>query len=295
MNLPEIAIYNFSDKSDPEVQRAVRAVNRQVIEDFIPVWGAGYLCSLQTSVFTSSPGEAIAEEPVTADAAIYIVDESHLPGAAGYHFLNGREVPYGFVFTDAGQWTVTLSHEVLELIVDPNANAFVPGPDPRPGRTGTVLHTYEVCDAVERTTYLIDGVAVSNFVTKQYFVEGDGSGTRNDFLGTSVTSFGLLPGCHLGFFDLDAGQFVVHTRPGLMTEVFDAMPKLLAAKRKAAIETMSEPRLTDKTEAAVRASIEKTKDEGVRDVLRYALRRDAYRVEAEAIRRHGKGGAAAHP
>lgn len=50
-------------------------VNRQVMEDFI-------------------------DEPVTADAAIYLVNEGHVRGAAGYHAVNGREVPYGFVFVD---------------------------------------------------------------------------------------------------------------------------------------------------------------------------------------------------
>ena len=34
----------------------------------------------------------------------------------------------GFVFTNLPDWTVTLSHEVLELIIDPTVNIFVPGP-----------------------------------------------------------------------------------------------------------------------------------------------------------------------
>src|SRR6185503_7885018 len=125
-------------------------------------------------------------------------------------------------------------------IVDPMANAFVPGPDPRPGKDGAVLHSYEVCDAVERTSYLIDGIPVSNFVTPQYFGEGDGAGTRNDFLGTPIKSFGCLPGCHLGFFDLDAGEFVIHTQAGAMSDAFDAMPKRRAVKLKEGVQEMVE-------------------------------------------------------
>lgn len=286
MNLPEIAVYNFSSQSDAEVQRAVRAVNRQVTEDFLPIWGAGYICSLKnhTAVIGSNE-DAFANEPVTADAAMYIVDESHLQGAAGYHFMNGREVPYGFVFTEANDWMVTLSHEVLELTMDPNANCFVPGPDPRPGQNGTVLHTYEVCDAVERTSYLIDGVPVSNFVTPQYFVEGNGPGTRNDFLGTKIKSFEALPGCHLGFFDLSTGQFEMFVQPGSLA---DTLATKLAAKGSGGrVEHTSNNRVPN-AERAVKEAIEKASNPGTREILAYALRRDAYRLEIESAAKKKK-------
>src|SRR6185503_14203687 len=118
----------------------------------------------------------------------------------------------------------------------------------------------------------------------QYFGEGDGAGTRNDFLGTPIKSFGCLPGCHLGFFDLDAGEFVIHTQAGAMSDAFDAMPKRRAVKLKEGVQEMVERRLPDSTEKAIRACIGKTRSEGVREVLKYALRRDAYKEEAEAIR-----------
>jgi hypothetical protein len=86
----------------------------------------------------------------------------------------------------ADHWT--LSHEVLELILDPTVNLFVPGPDPR-NAANLVLHTYEACDAVERFSYTIDGIAVSDFLTPSYFTQGEALGTRNDFLGVGVPSF----------------------------------------------------------------------------------------------------------
>ena len=92
-----------------------------------------------------------------------------------YHDMNAREVAVGFVFTGSGDWTVTLSHEVLELIVDPSVNIFLPGPDPRDPNNANkwLLHSYETCYAVERTSYTIDGVRVSSFVTPSYFRCGD--------------------------------------------------------------------------------------------------------------------------
>ena len=211
MQIPSIAIVNFATQlSDQVVQDAVRAVNRQVVEDFMPIWGCGRLCRLHETAFSLSDEETLAGERVQADSVIYLVDEGSLPGALGYHSINASELPVGFVFVELGDWTITLSHEVLELIVDPSVNIFVIGPDPRNFEDASkwLWHAYEVCDAVERVSYDIDGVEVSDFVTPAYFAEGDAAGTRNDFLGTGVPSFGLLPGCHLGVIDPDTLSFV---------------------------------------------------------------------------------------
>lgn len=137
------------------------------------------------------------------------MNESTLPGALGYHFINAAEVPFGFVFVldpNSNEWTITLSHEALEMIIDPTANVLVPGPDPRNPTNGhVVLRAYEVCDAVERTSYDINGIAVPNFITPNWFFEGDGAATRNDFLGVDVNSFLATPGSHLAFYDLNDG------------------------------------------------------------------------------------------
>jgi hypothetical protein len=212
MAQPSIAIINFSNVSDPEVQQALRAVNRQIQEDFTPIWGQGRELQLQSSrVDPTAPNVNLEEEQVSADSVLYLVTESTLPGALGYHDMNTAEVPVGFVFTEPGDWTITLSHEALELIVDPTVNIFVPGPDPRQGAApdSWLWHTYEVCDAVERMSYQIDGVAVSDFVTPNYFRPGNAPGTRNDFLGVGVPSFGLMPGCHLGVVDPQTLNFEI--------------------------------------------------------------------------------------
>lgn len=210
MSIPTLAIVNFSDLTDQEVQDAIRVVNRQVTEDFMPTWGAGRILRLHASEFDPADPDTLAADPVQADSVIYLVNEGSVEGALGYHDMNAREVAVGFVFTQPGDWTVTLSHEVLELIVDPSVNIFLPGPDPRdPGNADKwLLHSYETCDAVERTSYSIDGVWVSNFVTPSYFREGDAPGTRNDFLGIGVPSFGVTQGSHLGVIDPASGEWL---------------------------------------------------------------------------------------
>ena len=212
MQLPTIAIINFSDLDDQEVQNVIRSVNRQVTEDFLPFWGSGRISRLHAASFDPADEDSLSEEQVQADSVIYLINEGTVAGALGYHSLNANELPIGFVFVERGDWTITLSHEVLELIIDPTVNIFLPGPDPRepdnPNRW--LFHSYEVCDAVERVSYRIDGVEVSNFVTPNYFSVGDAPGTRNDFLGTGVGSFDLLEGCHLGVINPNDFSFENH-------------------------------------------------------------------------------------
>ena len=239
MSQPSIAVVNFSGNlADQTVQDALRAVNRQIFEDFVPVWGNGRVMRLHASAFDPAHPDTLAEDPVRADSVIYLVDQATLPGALGYHDMNTRGVPVGFVFVvDLAEWTVTLSHEALELIVDPTVNILVPGPHPHDA-ANTVLHAYEVCDAVERTSYEIDGVRVSNFVTPHYFTVDDEPGQRNDFLGVGVTSFGVTQGSHGAFFDLSANEWVtVYGR--------DAPPSMMHALRARAFDRAKPQRPAD--------------------------------------------------
>ena len=61
-------------------------------------------------------------------------------------------------------WTVTLSHELLEMLADPWINWCAQGDDGK-------IYALEVCDAVEadRMGYEIDGVLVSDFITPSWF------------------------------------------------------------------------------------------------------------------------------
>lgn len=210
MLLPTVAIINFSRRSDQEVQDAIRAINRQVREDFMPVWGSARSLKLKPSSFNPSDPDTLAKDPVEADSVIYLVDEASVEGALGYHDMNARATPVGFVFVLADDWTATLSQEVLEMILDPTVNIFIPGPDPRSldDDSRWLLHAYEACRAVERTAYEIDLIAVSNFVTPTYFRAGDAPGTRNDFLGIGVESFGVTEGSHLGVIDPHTGEWL---------------------------------------------------------------------------------------
>ena len=155
-------------------------------------------------------------QDMRGDAVLYLWDRIDVEDALGYHDANNRGIPFGFVFTELSKklgenWTVTLSHEALELIADPEVNLLVAGPHPS-DPTKTVFHWYEMCDAVQAENYKVDGVDVSNFLLPLYFTGEDEFEGRNDFLGRrdkkkkALRSFGINPGGYIGFFNPDSGE-----------------------------------------------------------------------------------------
>ena len=193
--------------SDAEIHRAIRAVNRQIAEDFAPYWGFGARLRLEGRSEKKPSKHSLAD--MRGDAVLYLWDRVDAD-VAGYHEKNDRGIPYGYVFLDLADeldepWSATLSHETLELIGDPENNLFVAGPHPKDHRR-QVFHWFEMCDAVQDEQYEIDGVRVSNFLLPLYFTSGNEPGSRNDFLGQShngktLESFGVNPGGYIGFYD----------------------------------------------------------------------------------------------
>lgn len=210
-----ISIINHTNGqiSDEELQGTIRAINRQIAEDFEPYWSLGAQLRLEGRSSKKPGKQGLAD--MRGDAVIYLWNETDVPDALGYHDRNNRGIPYGFVFTQLSaelgeNWTVTLSHEALELIADPEANLLVQGPHPADPNL-TVFHWYEMSDAVQAETYKIDDVEVSNFVLPLYFTGGEELGSRNDFLGRAhdgktLTSFTVNPGGYVGFFNPQSGE-----------------------------------------------------------------------------------------
>ena len=145
-----------------EVQAAVAALQRQVSEHFAPAWGVDATLSLV----------AAGARPLPGSWWLVILDDSDQAGALGYHDLTDEAMPLGKVFVktaqDAGvKWTITASHELLELLADPAINLTVCATE----NNNLVLYAYEICDPCQADEfgYAIDGVAVSDFLFPSWF------------------------------------------------------------------------------------------------------------------------------
>jgi hypothetical protein len=199
--------------SDEDVQTVIRAINRQIATDFGPAWGKTAQLRLEGRGLTQGAGGHQAD--VRGEAVIYLWEPVDVDGALGFYQRNHRGIPFGVVFTELSQelgesWSVTLSHEALELIADPQANTFVAGPHPSELERD-VFFWFAVADPVQAETYLIDGVEVSNFVLPLYFHGDDDAVGRSDFLarlyrGRPLSPFGVNPGGYVGFVDPLTGR-----------------------------------------------------------------------------------------
>lgn len=216
-----ISLLNMSSKvSDEDAQAVSRAVNAQLRDDFTPYWDMAATLRLEgRGDEVPSPDRT---QHLRGDAVVYLWDDSTSDDAIGFHHENNEGVPFGFVFLDVAEklgepWTVTLSHEVIEIIADANVNKLAAGPHPT-ASDEWVLYWYELCDAVQAESYMVHGVAVSNFVLPLYFTLGEQVPGRNDFLGRRVdgealSSFGVKRGGYMGYLNPKTNEHEIYVRP----------------------------------------------------------------------------------
>ena len=215
-----------------EFRAAVHAVERQVREDFAPAWGMVADVRMAQVQLGTKPSPELKR----SDVVVYVADSTTAANVGervlGYHFEQLNGVPFGVVFADIAQaagepWSSTLSHEVLELIADPEVNLLVAAPHPE-RVDESALRPYEVCDPVQADLYSIDGVAVSNFVLPLYFAALDSPAqVATNFLELPLDRFGVRPGGYYSYLDLRDMQF--HDRFGDM-EAKHRLPKLREAR-----------------------------------------------------------------
>src|SRR6266852_971654 len=119
---------------------------------------------------------------------IFIVDDVGQDGAAGLH-LTDHQQPYALVAAGP-TWSLTASHECLEMLVDPSGNWLV-------SSSGITVVSGEVQDlAAEKfeylvevgdpsedpaSAYVIDDVLVSDFYTPHFFDPVIAPGVRYSF------------------------------------------------------------------------------------------------------------------
>jgi len=196
---PVIVIRNQSKLPDSELRRVVRAVQKQVDRDFFPLWGWR--------------AKLLYEPKKAPPRAMTLIVKGKSAEDDGYHVIKG--IPLGYVFTrdedDAliPNYSVTVSHEVLEMIADPGANLYAYGhyTTPRTRRRRSAYVSYEVCDPVQECTYSIDGVRVSDFVVPEWFEPGRPRGSmRFSFKNAVNGPFVLAP---RGYMDVQVGSQLI--------------------------------------------------------------------------------------
>lgn len=193
---PNIAIVNTpsSGVSDTDAEAWTNAIAKQVVEHFGPIWHT----YADLSFFPS------ADKLPSGMWVVSLLDNSDQAGALGYHDLTPDGMPLGKVFAGTDRQynlsaSITLSHEVLEMLGDPYIDTSIQAPDGK-------FYAYEACDACEgdQYGYIIDGVSVSDFVTPAWF--GYTGGTKFDWLGHITAPLQIIADGYISVFDPASGQ-----------------------------------------------------------------------------------------
>jgi hypothetical protein len=178
------------------------ALQTQVVRDFAPRWRI----TAGITVFPSL--DAIDQHPGADDIWPMIVMDDIPVNAAGVH-LDRDGHPFALIdYDDTPAWTLTASHECLEMLGDPLGNRLRSAPSIKPGQ-GRVRYLVEVCDPSEAdaNAYEIDGVTVSDFYFPSYFRPTAGPGTRFSFTGAIHQPLQVLPGGYLSWLDPATGRW----------------------------------------------------------------------------------------
>lgn len=173
-----------------ELGKVSAALQKQAMRDLGPIWG------IQSTVdaFASLDDVPIDYWP------IIVRDDIDVPGAAGIH-LDKDGHPFALVQYSKG-WSLTASHECLEMLCDPLGNQVRAGKSPKPGQ-GRVEFLVEVCDPSEadQFAYTVNGVMVSDFYTPHYFDPVASSGVRYSYTGAIKKPRTVLKGGYLSWHD----------------------------------------------------------------------------------------------
>lgn len=179
-----------SSLSAGDLSQVSAALQKQVTRDFTPLW------SIQATV-DSFP----SLDNMPADYwPVIVKDQIDVAGAAGVHEdQNGQ--PFALVQM-SDSWSLTASHETLEMLADPSGNRLVAGQSPKPGQ-GRVQFLVEVCDPCEDAQfgYSVNGILVSDFITTSYQDPVASPGVRYSYSGAITAPHQVLKGGYLSWMD----------------------------------------------------------------------------------------------
>jgi hypothetical protein len=201
------------------LMQVAAAVQKQLTRDFFPFWGlpatvaafadlASVPSDYRVVAIFGDPQELVDRLEVAIDPATLqrLATQFDRRQITGVHLNEFTRQPFALVaLTET--WSLTVSHEVLELVADAYGNRLIaagaPGdPDRR------VNYLLEVCDPCQSAWYPVNGVPVSDFYTPRYFDPVRTDGTRYSFTGELEHPLHMLDGGYVSWIDpRDSGLY----------------------------------------------------------------------------------------
>ena len=154
--VPSIACFNQATTPLGEDLDKLISAMQTYVDDFVaPVWGTPAKLVKSTGFL---PG----------NWAMVFLDNADQKGALAYHDLTPDGLPIAKVFVKTtldnnDLVSVSASHELVEMLVDPAINMMTTGPDAK------TMYAYESADPVEELNFEVGGIPMSDFVYPAYF------------------------------------------------------------------------------------------------------------------------------
>jgi hypothetical protein len=178
-----------------ELTSVSAALQQQATHDFGPLWRV----EATVDAFMS------LDDVPLGYWAVIVRSDINQPGAAGVHMDQDGQ-PFALV-QYSPSWSLTASHECLEMLADPFGKRLRAGPLPDQaqgqGGQGRVQYLVEVCDPCEdpQFAYTINGVLVSDFITPHYYDPRAAADVRYSFTGAIETPREVLSGGYVSWHD----------------------------------------------------------------------------------------------
>jgi hypothetical protein len=196
----QVALVSESNRVKlPDLMRVSAALQKQASRDLAPIW----------EVTATVDAFASLDDVPDGYWPMIIKDNIGTPGAAGVHMDKDGQ-PFALIASSNSLdgWSLTASHEMCEMLVDPSGDKQATGDSPKPGQ-GRVSFLVEVCDPSEAAdfAYSANGVLVSDFYTPHYFDPITASGVRYSFTGAITQPGQVLRSGYLSWKDSVSGHW----------------------------------------------------------------------------------------
>jgi hypothetical protein len=206
--IPTIACFNQATTPlGVDLDALIAAMQAYVDHHVVPVW--------------STPAKLVKSTGFVAGAwGMVFLDDADQPGALAYHDLTPDGWPLSKVFVrttlkNGDKVSVSASHELVEMLVDPAINMMTTGPDPK------VMYAYESADPVEALSFDVNGIPMSDFVFPSYFeVFRKPGSTAFDRLGKVKKPFQIL-----------SGGYQIIFKNGKWTQIYGSEAKMKRFKK----------------------------------------------------------------
>lgn len=143
----------------------------------------------------------ITQDEIPADAWPVLIKEALAIDVYGYHSVDANKKPFA-VLKYRDDWTHTVSHELMEMLVDPYGDRVLSG-EVFAENAGEEQILVEVADPSQNISfgYDINGIRVSDFYFPAYFEPYKIEGKRYSYTGIITEPRTLADGGYISFKD----------------------------------------------------------------------------------------------